>query len=64
MDIGQSKRPTCVSERQPFMVDAQLMQDCGLDVMHMDRIFDGSEAEFIGITERLAIANPAPSHPH
>jgi hypothetical protein len=64
MDVGQSKRPTCVSEYQAFMIDAQLMQDCGLDVMHMNWIFDGSEAEFIGLSERLPAANPTSSHPH
>ena len=64
MHVGQSKRPPRKGEGQSFMIDAELMQDRRLDVVHVNGLFDRMESEFVGLADRLTGPNPAPRHPH
>ena len=61
MDIGQTKIPAGVEERQPFVIETETMQDGSLNVIDVDGIFDGAEAEVVGV---LAVGQtPVPSGP-
>ena len=46
------------------MVDAKLVQDGRLDVVHMNWIFDRSESKLIRFSDRLTGADPSTRHPH
>ena len=40
MDIRQSKLPPLILERQPFVIDAQQVEQRGVEVVHMDAILN------------------------
>ena len=64
MNIGQAEWTTGVGEGEFFVVDAKLVQDGRLDVVHMNWIFDRSEPKFIRFSDRLTTADPTARHPH
>ncbi len=48
MNIGQSKIPAAVAERQTFVIDTHQMQDGGMEVVDVYLPVDGVPAEVIG----------------
>jgi hypothetical protein len=61
---GRSLGPPLVPVDQLGMVDAQGVQDRGVDVMDMEPVFDGMEAEVIGLADDDAFFHAAAGHPH
>ena len=46
--VGQPKIPAAEAEREPFVVEAEEMQDGGVEVVHGADVFDGMHAQFVG----------------
>ena len=46
------------------MVDAQGVQDRGVDVVDVEPVFDGMEAEVVGLADDDALFHAAAGHPH
>ena len=50
MHICQSEFAALETEGESFVVDAQSVQDCGIQVMNMNRVLDNVVAEVIGLS--------------
>lgn len=46
--VGEAEAAAAIMIGQFLVVDAQEVEDRGLEIMHVDRVFDGLEAEIIG----------------
>ena len=64
MHIGQPELAARVEMGQPLVVDAELMQDRRLQVMHVDRLIDDMEPKVIGRSIAEAPLHPAAGQPH
>ena len=64
VDVGEAVGAAGVGEGEPFVVDPQLMQDRGLDVVDVNRVFGAVKAKFIGLANRLPHTHTTASHPH
>ena len=51
-------------ERQPLVVDAQAVQDRGVQVVDVDRVLDDVVAEVVGLAVDDARLDAAAGHPH
>ena len=60
-NIGQPKIATIVTIGQAFVIDAQQVQNGGVQVVDADPIDHGLEADFVGLTVVNAAANTGPS---
>ena len=49
LDAGQSHVQPLELERQPLVIDAEAVQDRGVHVVDVDRIFDDVVAEVVGL---------------
>src|SRR5262249_10953168 len=61
--IGQPEIAAAGMEGEPGVIDAELVQDGGMQVVHADRIFGGLHAEFVGGAVDGASADAATGHP-
>ena len=59
MHVGQAVMPALVRESQPGVVDAQAMQQGGVQVVDVDRIPDDVVPEVVG----GAVGDPGPDAP-
>jgi hypothetical protein len=50
LDIGQTEISPCVREGEPLMIDAELMEDRGMEIMHVNFVLDCMLAELVGGT--------------
>ena len=48
VDVGQAEVSAGVAVGESFMVQAHEVQDCGVEIMNVDSVFDGSQSELIG----------------
>ena len=46
--VGQAEVAALVAEGQPFVVDAQQVEDRGVEVVDVDAILDGVVTELVG----------------
>lgn len=63
-DSGEAEVETLRTDSEAFVVDAELMQDRGMDVTDVDWILDCSETEIIGAAKGLATAKATTCKPH
>ena len=54
MHVGQAEITTRVVISQPLVIEAQAMQDCRMQVMHVGWFVDDVKTKLVGRTERLA----------
>src|SRR5262245_12891958 len=47
VDVGEPERAPAVPEGEPFVIKAKLVQDCGMQVVHVDAILDRQMPEFV-----------------
>ena len=64
VDVGEAVIAALVVEREPFVVEAETVEDGGLEVVDVDRVFSDVESEVVGGTVGSAWADPAAGHPH
>ena len=55
-DVGQAEVAALEAEGELQVVEAEQVQDRGLQVVDVDAVFDGVEAELVGRADRLAAA--------
>ena len=63
-DVGQAVVAALEAERQLEMVQTQQMQQCGLQVVDVDDVFDRVVTEFVGVPDRLPAFDAATGQPH
>ncbi len=63
VNIGQPEVASGVAIRQLFVIEAEQVQDGGVQVVHVDRVFDRGKAELIGGAVDMARTDTAPGHP-
>jgi len=64
MDIGQPKVSPSPPEGESFMIDAQQMKDCGVQVMHGDDILYRPITKLIGCSMAVSPLHPSSSQPN
>jgi hypothetical protein len=64
VDVGQSKVASGVAEGELLVIESEQVEDRGMEVVDVDFVFDGLEAEFIrGAMDRAAFDTTA-RQPH
>ena len=63
-DVGQPRVAPLMKIRQLFVVHAHQRQERGVDVVQVDLVFHGGEAEFVGLAIRHAPFDAAAGQPH
>src|SRR3954464_2633714 len=63
MHVGQTSINPIMSEREPFVVDPEEVQDRRVQVMTVGRIFDGPVRPLIARPVRDAPPDPSPGEP-
>lgn len=61
VDIRQTFVTAVVIESQAFVIEAQLMQYCGVQIGGLSAVGNGSIAKIVGCSIRLTSANPPPA---
>ena len=64
MDVGESHIPTAEAERQSFVIESQLMKDCGVNVVNIEPILHGAHPHFVRFAESHAALESASRHPN
>src|SRR5207253_1390871 len=64
MDVRQPEVASGVAEGQALVVEAEEVQDGGLQVMDVDRVIDDVEAEVVGGTVGESALDAAAGQPH
>src|SRR5262249_11154702 len=62
--VGQPFVPAVVQEGQLFVIEADQVQERGVEVVDRDAIFDGAETELVGGANGLAASDAAAGKPH
>src|SRR5438034_1069358 len=61
---SQTQVQTLGPEGELFVVDAQQVQHCGVEVAHVNRVFNDVVGEIVGLAVNDAAFGAAASHPH
>src|SRR5262249_51909476 len=64
VNIRQSKIATRVAVCQAFVVEAEKVEERGVEVVNMDLVLDGGEAEFISSAVDVTSLDATAGHPH
>lgn len=63
VDVGEAEVPSLEAEGEFFVVDAECVEDGGVEVVDMDGVFDNVVAEVIGLAVDDAGLDAAACHP-
>ena len=67
-DLAVNVCETVITALEPisqlFMIEAQLMHNCGLQVMYMNSVFGDFEPQFIGLAVVESTFDSTAGHPH
>src|SRR6185312_1651714 len=61
--VRQSHAEALVRNRQPPVVEAELMQDSGVQIVDVDRVLDDGPADVVGLAIGEAPLKAAAGHP-
>lgn len=64
MHVRQAEVTAGVAECKSFVVEAQQMQDRGMQVVHVNSLFDRIPAEFVSGSVNIAALDAAAGQPH
>ena len=64
LDAGQAQVQSLKSDGQAAVVDAQAMQDRGVQIVNVDRVFSDVVAEVVSGPVRDARLDSSAGHPH
>ena len=64
VDVGEAKVPTLEAGGELGVIEAELVKDGGVEVVNVDLVLDGIEAEFIGLAVVDSALNSTACHPH
>ena len=62
--VGQAKIAAGLTIRQALVVEAEQVQQRGVEIMEMDRVLNRPKTEFIGGPVRHSPFGPATGEPH
>ena len=63
VDVGEAEVAAGVAVSEFFVVEAEQVQNGGVEVVDVDYFFDGFEAEFVGGAVDVAAFDAAAGHP-
>lgn len=63
-DIGQPEVAAAVGISQFFVIEAELVQDCGVQVVNVDFVFNRGESKVVGCSVNRATFDTASGQPH
>src|SRR5579871_4876850 len=64
MDLREPFAPALVQVAELVLIETELMQDGGVDIAEMIRIFHGVQPDGVGGSDHLAALDPAAGQPH
>ena len=64
VDVGQAEVAAVVAVGEPFVIQAQEVEDGGVEIVMRDAVLDGVHAEFVGGAVGDATLDAAARHPH
>ena len=64
VDVGQAEVAAIVAEREPLVIQAQQVEDGGMEVVMRDAVLNGVHAELVGCAVGNAWLDVAARHPH
>lgn len=62
-DISEAEIAPGIAVREPFVVDAQQVQNGGMEIVDVNAVMHGSETKVIGLSVRDAPFDTAPGKP-
>ena len=63
VDVGKAEIPTIKTVGELFMIQPQLMKDCGVEIVHVDLVLHCHVPEFIGRAVSVSGFEASPSEP-
>src|ERR1700733_1467171 len=63
-DAGQTLVEPLVAVAEPFVIETQQVQDRGMELVDVDRVFDDVVGEIVGLAVDRAGSRAAAGHPH
>ena len=63
-DVSQAEIPACVTVGKRLVIEAEQMQHCRVQIMHVNGVFDRFEAKFIGPAVDCSPFDPAAREPN
>src|ERR1035437_1693937 len=63
-DVGEPEIASLELKRQLGVLNAQAVQDGGLQVVDVDRVFQNVVTEVVGLAQNEAALDATPRHPH
>ena len=64
MDIGEAEVAALAAEGEPFVVDAELVKNGGVEIVDVNLVLNGVIAELVGGTVGEARLHSTAGHPH
>ena len=64
VDICQAEIAAGMAKSEFFMVEAEQVEHCGVQIMHSNRLLDRPKAKFVCGAMGVTPANPAACHPN
>ncbi len=64
VDVGEAVVASLELEGQAFVIEAEQVEQGGVDVVDMGGLIDGIESEFVGFADDLSAAHAAAGEPH
>src|SRR6059058_6030858 len=62
--VGEAEIAACVAESELFVVESEQPENGGVQVMHVDLVFDGLKTKFVRGAVNVAAPHTAARHPH
>jgi hypothetical protein len=64
MDISETELAALVAEGEAFVIDAEEVEESGVEVVNMDGVFGDGVAEFVALSVNVTGFGAAAGHPH
>ena len=64
MHVGEAMVPAGVAIREPLVIEAEQVEDRGVEVVDVHRVLDRGEAGFVGRAVHVSAADAATRQPH
>ena len=63
-DVGEAEIAAGGVEREPTVIEAEQVENGGVEIVHVHGILDGGVAEFVGLAEGKPVAHAATGEPN
>src|SRR5690348_12757878 len=62
-DVGQAEISTGVAEREAFVIEAEQLKHCGVQIVHVHAVLNGPKTKLIGSAVNLPATDAAAGQP-